>query len=428
MTTSTHSSLLYLCNRTVLSITLLACVSAHATQICRVSGVAADDTLNIRNGIGMSSSVIGTFAANEDGLEQFNCQYNGNTEWCLVSDQARQRTGWVASHYLDCREAGDAQPVATSTPPALAAPRAPPNPTAIGSWCQATPYCSVSFEGQTYYFPTGWKVTAPYHDTYSVGRYRTKAATVVSTRQSDGTKAYLNVVQLKRRDCNDQRYPLGSLCFEPSLQPVTARERHIFGGLPNADIADEHSHPAPLSNAVTVIIKAVGNQEPVREWQLLSDAALDEFFKDFGEDLPEAPPEYPYVVMRPDTDGTIRFDTRFSGPVYVQGLDGADEPHTTQKSDIVIEAQPATQCFLIPPQEEGSDEQARQAMLLRYKLPYHYSSEGHNYGFNNGTQPPVGSNDDGYGHGPDLTFRLASIPCERLTSGTGKIPPMPARQ
>lgn len=412
-------------------ILLCLCSSVHSAEDCRVTGVAANDTLNMRNGIGTSNAVVATLAPNESGITAFNCQYNGSTKWCLVSDRAHQRTGWVAARYLDCHETGhntSPQASPTAAPHKMASstlvPQAVPNPTPIGSWCQAKPYCSVDFEGNTYYFPTGWKVTAPYRDKYASGRFTTKAATVVTTRQSDGTKAYLNVVLLKRRDCNDIRYPLGTLCFEPSIDPVTAGERNILGGrfsnIGTPTYGDQYYEE--LDQPVTVIVKAIDNPKPIKEWSLLSIAASTAFYDGRGEhegvEIYENAPD-PEVEITADTDSTIHFKTRVTGIIYIFGKsEEDDDSKVIQSGEIEIKVQPQTQCFLIPPLDESDSPQAKQAILLRYQLPYYASTEGSAEPiYNDGTQPPISDdyvNSDEWGHGPDMQFTLAPVACSRL--------------
>lgn len=78
----------------------------------QVSGLSANDTLNVRRGPGTGNAIVGQLA-NGDRVRNMGCRMNGATRWCEVAfpgDQAL--TGWVAGRYL--REAG--APATTQRP------------------------------------------------------------------------------------------------------------------------------------------------------------------------------------------------------------------------------------------------------------------------------------------------------------------------
>lgn len=79
-----------------------------------VTGVAADDLLNLRAGPSTRNQVIGQFA-NGDVLRNLGCQMQGGQRWCKVVLAAGENDpeGWVAGRYL--REA--AYPSADTTAP-----------------------------------------------------------------------------------------------------------------------------------------------------------------------------------------------------------------------------------------------------------------------------------------------------------------------
>ena len=65
-----------------------------------VTGLAANDTLNVRTGAGIGNSVIGAFG-NGDRVRNLGCAMNGSTRWCrgeMPGDQPVR--GWVAGRYL----------------------------------------------------------------------------------------------------------------------------------------------------------------------------------------------------------------------------------------------------------------------------------------------------------------------------------------
>ncbi len=91
-------------------------IDGHGPDAWRVTGVSANDTLNVRMGPGTNYPVIEQFAHNERGLEQITCvpyytlaHYSAMSEaqikalpprWCLMRDAAMMRAGWVAQRYI----------------------------------------------------------------------------------------------------------------------------------------------------------------------------------------------------------------------------------------------------------------------------------------------------------------------------------------
>ena len=66
----------------------------------QVTGVAANDTLNVRAGPGTGNAVIGQLA-NGDRVRNLGCRMSGQTRWCQVEIQGDMRvTGWAAGRYL----------------------------------------------------------------------------------------------------------------------------------------------------------------------------------------------------------------------------------------------------------------------------------------------------------------------------------------
>lgn len=65
-----------------------------------VAGLAAGDTLNVREGPGTGNAVIGKLA-NGDRVSNHGCQMNGDTRWCSIEMPGDQpMKGWVAGRYL----------------------------------------------------------------------------------------------------------------------------------------------------------------------------------------------------------------------------------------------------------------------------------------------------------------------------------------
>ncbi len=91
-------------------------IDGHGPDAWRVTGVAANDVLNVRMGPGTDYPVIETFAPNERGLQQITCvpyytaaHYSAMTaaqiealppRWCLMRDADMRRAGWVAQRFI----------------------------------------------------------------------------------------------------------------------------------------------------------------------------------------------------------------------------------------------------------------------------------------------------------------------------------------
>ncbi|KAA9006924.1 SH3 domain-containing protein [Histidinibacterium aquaticum] len=61
-----------------------------------VSGVAADDTLNVRTGPGVDNAIIGEFTPDRTGIEVVRLSADGDWGQVNVNGQA----GWVSMHYM----------------------------------------------------------------------------------------------------------------------------------------------------------------------------------------------------------------------------------------------------------------------------------------------------------------------------------------
>ncbi|WP_026758789.1 SH3 domain-containing protein [Sediminimonas qiaohouensis] len=94
----------------------LAQMDGHGPDAWMVSGVASDDTLNVRTGPGTDHLVIGTFAHDATGLRMITCVpylprriYHALSDsqradlpprWCLMESAESGVSGWVSAHYL----------------------------------------------------------------------------------------------------------------------------------------------------------------------------------------------------------------------------------------------------------------------------------------------------------------------------------------
>lgn len=136
-----HGILLALASAALLAAPAWADLDGHGPDAWRVTGVAANDVLNVRMGPDTSYPVIATFAANERGLQQVTCvplvpqaawlqmtqaQRNALPQaWCLMRSADLSRSGWVAQRYLgeDVAAAGTEAPAQppSSTPAAITA-------------------------------------------------------------------------------------------------------------------------------------------------------------------------------------------------------------------------------------------------------------------------------------------------------------------
>lgn len=91
-------------------------IDGHGPDAWRVTGVAANDVLNVRMGPGTDYPVIETFAPDMRDLEQITCvpyytlrHYSGLSasdidalpqRWCLMRDSSMMRAGWVAARFI----------------------------------------------------------------------------------------------------------------------------------------------------------------------------------------------------------------------------------------------------------------------------------------------------------------------------------------
>lgn len=65
----------------------------------QVTGVASDDTLNVRTGPGTSNRVI-ALAPNGAVFRNLGCRGEGNGRWCQVETPDGSTSGWVAGRFL----------------------------------------------------------------------------------------------------------------------------------------------------------------------------------------------------------------------------------------------------------------------------------------------------------------------------------------
>jgi len=71
--------------------------SGHAT---RVTGVAANDVLNVRSGPGTNHGIVGALG-NGDQVRKLGCESHGNARWCEIEMMTDMRErGWVNARYL----------------------------------------------------------------------------------------------------------------------------------------------------------------------------------------------------------------------------------------------------------------------------------------------------------------------------------------
>lgn len=85
----------------ILSFFLLVAASAATAQqipgLYKVSGVAANDTLNVRTGPSAQTEIIGTLAPYATGIEVTDL--SDDRAWGRIN--LEERTGWVAMRFLD---------------------------------------------------------------------------------------------------------------------------------------------------------------------------------------------------------------------------------------------------------------------------------------------------------------------------------------
>lgn len=74
--------------------------SESGSGIVRVTGLSANDVLNVRSGPGTNYRIIGALA-NGDRVRQLRCQTPARTTWCEIEMQTDMREhGWVNARYL----------------------------------------------------------------------------------------------------------------------------------------------------------------------------------------------------------------------------------------------------------------------------------------------------------------------------------------
>ena len=88
-------------------------------DVLRVTGLSANDVLNVRSGPGTSYRIIGALG-NGDRVRRLRCETPGSTTWCEIEmlTDMRER-GWVSARYLS--GGGASQGAATQLPSAPAA-------------------------------------------------------------------------------------------------------------------------------------------------------------------------------------------------------------------------------------------------------------------------------------------------------------------
>ncbi|WP_417423490.1 hypothetical protein [Hoeflea sp.] len=114
----------------VFATSALAEIDGHGPDAWRVTGIASNDTLNVRMGPGTNYPVIEQFAHNERNLQQITCvpfynagHYTALTQaqiaalpqrWCLMRTAAMDKAGWVAQRFITPDQSGEVQAQAPS--------------------------------------------------------------------------------------------------------------------------------------------------------------------------------------------------------------------------------------------------------------------------------------------------------------------------
>ena len=74
--------------------------SPSGGETARVTGIAANDVLNVRSGPGTNFRKVGALA-NRDRVKILQCQTQGSTRWCEIEMMTDMRErGWVNGRYL----------------------------------------------------------------------------------------------------------------------------------------------------------------------------------------------------------------------------------------------------------------------------------------------------------------------------------------
>lgn len=90
-----------------------------SAQIVRVTGLSANDLLNVRSGPGTNYRIIGALA-NGDRVRQLRCETPGRTTWCEIEMMTDMRErGWVSARYLTGGGAQGGAATQLPTPPAM---------------------------------------------------------------------------------------------------------------------------------------------------------------------------------------------------------------------------------------------------------------------------------------------------------------------
>jgi uncharacterized protein YgiM (DUF1202 family) len=71
-----------------------------SSNIVQVTGVAANDVLNVRGGPGTNNPIVGALS-NGTSVRNLGCQAQGNSRWCQIEMMTDMRErGWVNARYL----------------------------------------------------------------------------------------------------------------------------------------------------------------------------------------------------------------------------------------------------------------------------------------------------------------------------------------
>ena len=74
--------------------------SSDGSDLMRVTGVAANDVLNVRSGPGANYGIVGALG-NGDSVRNLGCETQGNSRWCQIEMMTDMRErGWVNGRFL----------------------------------------------------------------------------------------------------------------------------------------------------------------------------------------------------------------------------------------------------------------------------------------------------------------------------------------
>jgi uncharacterized protein YgiM (DUF1202 family) len=127
-------------------------------ELARVTGVAANDVLNVRSGPGTNNRVVGALA-NVTQVRMLGCQMQGSARWCEIEMMTDMRErGWVNARYLSAGVAAQlpSQPAAEAGGTRTVHVRFPSGATGTELRDEIAPGASVRFvlgarEGQMLY-------------------------------------------------------------------------------------------------------------------------------------------------------------------------------------------------------------------------------------------------------------------------------------